>query len=1008
MAGQKTSILINDYNEIQAKIALVMGVGSEQYGYGQQVFSGQLAANSTVTLVQWKNLRDDLLRARQHQLGGNLGNLLPIPSTSTEVTESARAAYLALANLVSEDQNRLITPPAGESNKTNLVPAYQRTTPWNGTLTQTVTISFEDANAARNYFNSGSRIYITPVYLPSYGSAKDANWKLMFDHVASVSFNHTETTFTGSGPASGTTIGWYDLTTTDQKIFEKVSPSFEFTGNVFSVYARQDASKTQLILTLNFVDGFAGPPDDNVGGVLTTIVEGLRAYGFNVSVPQPAATTGGLQGGAPVIPVPPTPPEQGVLGITPTALNYNFQAGGNQTQTLYLKNLGNNAIVVNSLGFDVPDGISGEVVGTGILINSGVSLNDTSYSIAAKQQIPIQIKLSAASELVGNITVTAHSNNSSVASISASLIVSVAAVAPGGQLNISPLNTTYSMNVNGTVSNSFVMSNIGGTSITVNSIAFTAPSNVSGGIDGTAFTIEPGTTKINNTNYVLAPGASTSISITVRATAVTNSAISAVFTASNSSNISQTAILTISSTEYIPPSNPRYSILAVPSTVGEPGTVNFTVTGTDVSPGTQVYCTVTSVSGNITSQDFSEGLEKSVVLGAGGSASFSKTVLNDNIKEGNEVFIVQVRTDNYSGPIVAYTDPITIVDSGAPTQYSVVASPASVNEGDTISFGISASDFTGTMYWSMSGANITSSDFTDGSLNGSVVISNGYGTVTKTVSADSLTEGSEVVLFELRTGGIGGPVVASTNVTISDSSTSIVIPSLTRTFSTGGPFTISIPQYINRIEFNLNGAGGANGGVDAGGGGGRGGTGRNIIGRVNVSPGQTVTVYVGGQGAAGGQGFGGNGGAGYNSGYGGGDGGNRGPSGVSGAGGGGGAATCIFIDGAIVAVAGGGGGGGGAGRYSNGQSASGGNLTNEAAVPGQGRAGGDHPTDGGGGGGGGGGYPAGKGGAAGLGDNGGDNGATGHEWTSGTTITTGVASQFSGSATISYGPSINN
>lgn len=1014
MAGQKTSILLNDYNEIQTKVALVMGTGSGNFGYGQNLFSSQAATNSTVTVTQWKSLRDDILRARQHQLGGDQGNLLPQVTVSDEVSEATRAAYLELSNVISESQNRLATPPATESNTVNLIPAYQRATPWNGEMTQTVTVTFPDSDAARFFFNTGSKILINPVYLPSFGSAKDDNWKLMFDHIATVTFNHTETAFTGAGPATGTSIGWYDLTTTDQQIFEKVSPSFQFAGNRFYVTARRNSDATQLILGLHFVDGAGGDPDINVSGVLTTVVQASRAFGFNVSVPVPPATTDGLQGGAPITPAPPPPPQYGTISISPSVLNYNFQSGQFQTLTLNLKNLGSAAITVDSLKFTVPAGVSGEVVGTGIVLLEGVSVNDTNYVIAPNQQVPVQIKLTAASELVGVVEVEAHALNASSSTATATLNVTVAASPVSGVISVSPLNETFSMFVNGSVTKTFVMSNIGGTSITVDQITFTAPPNVSGGIEGTSYVINPGATSVNTTNYVLAPGASTSININLRAAAQLNGAVTAEFRAPASSNVTTSATLTVNSTVYVPPINPRYSVTASSYAVSEPSAITFTASTQDVSPGTTLYY---SISGNAQAADFSESMEGSFTVNSQGIAQVTKNVIADNVTEGSESFVFQVRTDNQSGPIVAYTDPITITDtSGSPAEYRVSADPSTVAEGGSVTFTVSTSNLpNATLYWTISGGAITGADFSDGQLSGSVQISNGSGTVVKSIVSDQLTEGAEGLTFQVKTGSIYGQVVASTNVTITD--TSVNIPAFAQNYGAGGPYSIAIPSGITRVYFELNGGGGGGGGSDAGGGGGAGGQGFHVDGYVSVVENDVLLLYVGGAGERGGSGAyaaGGDGGSGYGSGYDGGKGGTPGAYGLSGGGGGGGAGSALLRNGQIVAVAGGGAGGGGAGQFSNGGSGNAGNSYRPSGTYVGGHGSSKGLTDGGGGGGGGGGRPAGNGGGLQPGDNGGNGGTEGSNFLEygllngpSNTNSAGSAARTGGSAVIRYGSGYN-
>lgn len=110
MAGQNTLIIANDYNVIQSKIALVLGSGSGNKGYGQTLSSAQVGQFSTITVAQWSALRDDIARARQHQTGVALGTKapedvgyvagsdLPIPTAAKQVRESWESCIFVNGN----------------------------------------------------------------------------------------------------------------------------------------------------------------------------------------------------------------------------------------------------------------------------------------------------------------------------------------------------------------------------------------------------------------------------------------------------------------------------------------------------------------------------------------------------------------------------------------------------------------------------------------------------------------------------------------------------------------------------------------------------------------------------------------------------------------------------------------------------------------------------------------------------------------------------------------------
>lgn len=312
MAGQNTLIIANDYNVIQSKIALVLGSGSGNKGYGQTLSSAQVGQFSTITVAQWSALRNDIARARQHQTGTTLGTKapedvgyvagfdLPIPTAAKQVKESWRAAYLSMAT--DADTNYLVAPPpTGQASRVDLVSEQVRTTVWNGTIRQEVVVTWPTADDARYFFNTGSQIEFSSERSGGVGGLKDSTWTGMLADMGTIAMNYTQTTKTGSGTSS--TLGFYDLTTSDNLIFEKDAPAGYYAPNKYYIYGRVNdtgSNRRILILTIHWGDDSGQPNsfpdpgfgiDENVTGTLTSRVQVYRASGTNVSVPTPSATT---------------------------------------------------------------------------------------------------------------------------------------------------------------------------------------------------------------------------------------------------------------------------------------------------------------------------------------------------------------------------------------------------------------------------------------------------------------------------------------------------------------------------------------------------------------------------------------------------------------------------------------------------------------------------------------------------------------------------------------------
>jgi hypothetical protein len=304
-----SKILASDYNALQSKVASVMGVGSGTYGYGQvspQYTSSQVVGKPTVTVTQWRNLRNDLINAYTHQ--GNIGNLtIPnIPTTAAKVTAADYALYSALATSIYNNIN--VTPPSSQASLTTFS-SGQSTTAWNGTVHHTVTCTFASANAARYYFNSGGNFQFSaslinyPGY-PGYGSAdssyaKDADWNMLLTNMGTITFAYNSTVTTGTYTTIGSNIGFYQLTTTAQNIFQKKTASPYYTNNQYDILASINAGGTVITFDIQFAD-LSAPGgygiDENVEGTLTSQVQAYYATGTSVQVNFPthsATMTGG-------------------------------------------------------------------------------------------------------------------------------------------------------------------------------------------------------------------------------------------------------------------------------------------------------------------------------------------------------------------------------------------------------------------------------------------------------------------------------------------------------------------------------------------------------------------------------------------------------------------------------------------------------------------------------------------------------------------------------------------
>lgn len=119
-------------------------------------------------------------------------------------------------------------------------------------------------------------------------------------------------------------------------------------------------------------------------------------------------------------------------------------------------------------------------------------------------------------------------------------------------------------------------------------------------------------------------------------------------------------------------------------------------------------------------------------------------------------------------------DLITRVFGGG-ASYALSASSLTVDEGSSVTFTFTTNQPDQTYYWTNSGTS-TAEDFTDAANSGSFVIASGTGSITRTLASDLTTEGAETIIMNVRNSSYAGTIVASSSVTIND--TSIWTPDL--------------------------------------------------------------------------------------------------------------------------------------------------------------------------------------------------------------------------------------
>ena len=787
MTAVGTKVFASEYNAIQAAISTVLGIGAGASGYGQAVLSSQVSTSSSITVTQWSNLRADLLKAYLHQ--GTPGDL-PLPSVPqkstlpyTIVTYSDYNRYLDLSTVITA--NAGITPPAGQATlQTFSTGSY--TSSWNGQLTHSVVLTFANANQARYYFNTGGNIQFSaslinyPGY-PAYGSqsasyAKNSDWNMLLNNMGTTTFGRNSTVNSGNGTGQTilSAVGYFQLTTGEQNIYRKTTSSASYTPNQYDLYANVDATGAVITFNIRFKDlattsgtGF-GATDENVEGLLTSLIQGYYASGSYVAA-TPPATTATFAGGAVVAPPPPPPPPPIYEPPPPYVLVYNEVVSAPASVQ------GNTGGISQTLPFS-------------IIISSGSPNANFSWSIAGE-----------AANLGGNGTL----NASGAATVSLT------------QPNLPGNTYTYTFSFAGSGNTRTVA--VQSTAALVNPSygPFTAsPTEATNGatitLSATVYNIRA--LPIQSLYSMIVynqSGASAAQWQGIQIPGSGTVTITNTFTFQQAQAPYTTAFVMNSFPPQI--SGPTITLYVAPVTIPSSyGVASWSPVG-PVATGTSV--TFSAVANNAVGDVYAIGNTTTVI----GESSSVLGVITTNPQTVSKTvaayswgdYIIGTFLLNSLSPAVAQSTVYITAPVVTPPEPTYAVSPGSVtpNEGGTISVSITTTNVSnGTyLYWQLAPtiSGLTpvagSGDFSS-AMSGSVQINSNAGSINLGVLADELTEGSEFISVRVYSDSGLTNQVAYVSFAIQDTSTTPVVYNETVT----GPSTATAG-----INFNVNLSGGA-------------------------------------------------------------------------------------------------------------------------------------------------------------------------------------------------------
>jgi hypothetical protein len=256
-------IQATDYNGFvstnASNINDLWSTGSSDKGYGQTAIS-TVSTAGTITATQWASLVNTLsslgsqtvtsLTARTAPTAGTLISILSAVNTDiTNVTTNRNNAAAVGSQF---------TGYSGTNSKT----AATSGATW--TITFTNTVTFASAAAARYFFNGGGLIKLD-VSKTATGALGDPEWNDLAStlcgdiYISGAGTAHTiaGVSYTGTTKIGGTgtpstlqnSLGWYNLTTSDQVIYKQFADTAPYTTNFIQHSAKTAGSGTQLVIT---------------------------------------------------------------------------------------------------------------------------------------------------------------------------------------------------------------------------------------------------------------------------------------------------------------------------------------------------------------------------------------------------------------------------------------------------------------------------------------------------------------------------------------------------------------------------------------------------------------------------------------------------------------------------------------------------------------------------------------------------------------------------------------
>ena len=272
VAGDK--ILDQEYNNFLNSsstpkgINYTFGTGANQWGLGQTALNA-VAVGDTITAAQWNSLFAAMDNVANHT-----------NDTLTSTDAKSAGDVIAVKAALETDLGTLASSVAnGCPNATALstsaaLQTSASSTRYAGSHIVEHSITFNNANEARWFFNAGGKIQINITRTGNGGAtatSKDTSVSDLITALGNLQLKSQTSSRSGTGETvstDGTNIGFYDLTTSYQTIIELTQDSGTYTSMYFKVEAKADAaagSAQVVTIQTSIVDPDTGDSEYTAG-----------------------------------------------------------------------------------------------------------------------------------------------------------------------------------------------------------------------------------------------------------------------------------------------------------------------------------------------------------------------------------------------------------------------------------------------------------------------------------------------------------------------------------------------------------------------------------------------------------------------------------------------------------------------------------------------------------------------------------------------------------------------